>query len=323
MNPRELLLLRHGKSDWNMNVDDYDRPLKDRGKRGAQRIGVWLLKNQLIPDYIVTSPAERALVTAEKACKAMGKSSKILHKKKQLYEASLKDFLQVLGKCPNNCKRVLLVGHNPGLEVLLTHLANKRIPLPEDARLLPTATLARLEMPNSWQKLPERCAKLLTIQRATELPKGFPFPDYNSSELRKRPAYYYTQSSVIPYRFVDGTLRILVISSSNNKHLVIPKGIKDPGLSPQASAAKEAKEEAGVEGTVAEQAIGRYLYQKWGATCAVEVFPMRVTRVIPEAEWEEEHRGREWMDPESAANKIKQPELKPMLKILAEHLKNN
>ena len=230
---RELLLLRHGKSDWKTNASDYDRPLKDRGKRGAQRIGLWLLKNQLVPDYIVTSPAERALVTAEKACKIMGKRSKDIHKKTPLYNASLKDFLQVLAKCPKNCKRVLMVGHNPGLEVLLTHLAGNRIPLPEDARLLPTATLARLKMPDNWEKLPEQCAKLLNIQRATELPKGFPFPDYNSKELRKRPAYYYTQSSVIPYRLVDRTLQVLVISSSSNKHLVIPKGIKDPDCLPR------------------------------------------------------------------------------------------
>ena len=38
---RELLILRHGKSDWDKTVDDYHRPLKNRGKRGAQRIGVW------------------------------------------------------------------------------------------------------------------------------------------------------------------------------------------------------------------------------------------------------------------------------------------
>ena len=53
---RELLLFRHGKSDWSTGVDDYHRPLKDRGKRGAQRIGVWLAQQKMIPDLIVTSP---------------------------------------------------------------------------------------------------------------------------------------------------------------------------------------------------------------------------------------------------------------------------
>ena len=65
---RELLILRHGKSDWEAGTDDFHRPLKDRGKRGAQRVGVWLLQQGLLPDHVVSSPAERAIVTAEKAC---------------------------------------------------------------------------------------------------------------------------------------------------------------------------------------------------------------------------------------------------------------
>ena len=46
---RELLLLRHGKSDWDTETDDFNRPLKDRGKRGAQRVGAYELTNA--PDY--------------------------------------------------------------------------------------------------------------------------------------------------------------------------------------------------------------------------------------------------------------------------------
>ena len=62
---RELMLLRHGKSDWTEQLDDFDRPLKDRGKRGAQRMGVWLIQQELLPDHVVSSPAERAIVTAQ------------------------------------------------------------------------------------------------------------------------------------------------------------------------------------------------------------------------------------------------------------------
>jgi len=69
---RELLLLRHGKSDWNSGVTDFRRPLKDRGKRGAQRMGTWLWQQDLRPDLILSSPAERALTTAHKCCKSMG-----------------------------------------------------------------------------------------------------------------------------------------------------------------------------------------------------------------------------------------------------------
>ncbi len=313
---RELLLLRHGKSDWSVGVDDYHRPLKDRGKRGAQRIGVWLAQQRMVPDLIVTSPAERALVTAQKACKAMGYGDQGIHKDKRIYAAGLDDLLEVLGDCPQDASRVMLVGHNPGMEELLAWLAGDTVAVPEDGKLMPTATLARLLMPADWQALTEGCARLDTIIRPNTLPEKFPYPGPDGKELRDRPAYYYTQSSVIPYRLRDGKPEILVIASSKKHHLVVPKGIKDPGLSPQESAAREALEEAGVEGEVADTALGSYICEKWGATCTVAVYPMKVTRLIPEDEWEERHRGRQWVSPEKAARELKQKELRPLVKKL-------
>ena len=314
---RELLLLRHGKSDWDAGVDDYYRPLKDRGKRGAQRIGVWLAQQKIVPDLIVTSPAERALVTAQKACKAMGNGDQGIQRDKRIYAAAIDELLAVLADCPQDAGRVMLVGHNPGLEELLAWLARETVPLPEDGKLLPTATLARLQMPADWRALVAGCAQLESITRSGTLPKKFPYPAPNGKERRDRPAYYYTQSAVIPYRVRDGKPEILVIASSKKHHLVVPKGIKDPGLSPQASAAKEALEEAGIEGEVADTALGSYSCEKWGATCTVTVYPMKVTRVIAEEEWEESHRGRQWVSPEKAASQLKQQELRPLVKKLA------
>ena len=316
---RELLILRHGKSDWSTGVTDFDRPLQDRGKRGAQRMGVWLQRQGLIPDHVVTSPAERALVTAEKTCKVMGMGTSVIKTNKRVYDAGLEDLLDVLKDCPKKARRVMLVGHNPGLEQLLLYLAGDT-GLPEDGKLLPTATLARLSMPDSWKNLGSGCAGLESITRPNTLPEKFPFPSFDSGELRDRPSYYYTQSSVIPYRIKKGKPEILIISSSKKKHWVVPKGIKEPGLSPQESAAEEALEEAGVEGKVARKAIGSYVYDKWGATCTVEVFPMKVTRVIPEELWQERHRGREWVSPELAAERVRQRELAPLILSLAKKL---
>jgi len=313
---RELLLLRHGKSDWSAGVDDYRRPLKDRGKRGAQRIGVWLAQQNIQPELVVTSPAERALVTAQKACKAMGDGDQGIHKDKRIYAAGLDELIEVLGDCSQDAGRVMLVGHNPGLEELLVWLVSDAVPVPDDGKLLPTATLARLQMPADWRELKAGCARLDSITRPGTLPKKFPYPGPDSQELRDRPAYYYTQSSVIPYRLRDGKPEILVIASSKKHHLVVPKGIKDPGLSPRESAAKEALEEAGVEGEIAETALGSYTCEKWGATCTVAVYPMKVTRVIAEDAWEERHRGREWVTPDMAASRLKQEELRPLVRKL-------
>jgi phosphohistidine phosphatase len=317
---RELLLLRHGKSDWSSTADDFSRPLKDRGKRGAQRMGAHLHRQGLLPDYVLSSPAERALNTAEKAVKAMGLQANAVHTDDRVYAAGLITLQKVLADCPKTAKRVLLVGHNPGLEDLLIHLANKDIRIPADGKLMPTATLARLKLPDNWKKLKLGCGQLVSITRPDALPKQFPFPAPDGKEARQRPAYYYRQSSVIPYRLHEGEPQILIVSSSKNKHWVVPKGIHDPGLSAQASAAKEAWEEAGVEGRVHAKAIGRYQYEKWGATCTVEVYPMEVNKLLSESQWQEHHRGRKWVSAVQAAKLLGQDALRPMVLNLASRL---
>ena len=317
---RELLLLRHGKSDWETDTDDFHRPLKDRGKRGAQRVGVWLLQQGLVPDLVISSPAERALTTAEKCCKAMGMNAADIEQDQRIYHADPERLLEVLANSPRAAQRVMLVGHNPGFEELLLHLAHPAPETPEDGKLMPTATVAHLGMPDDWQALGQGAGRLLQLVRGANLPKKFPYPSPDGKELRDRPAYYYTQSSVVPYRQGENGLEILVVRSSQDKHWVVPKGIADPGVSLQESAAKEAWEEAGVEGRVLDEPLGTYSYPKWGATCSVTVFPMQVTRQLPQEEWEEHHRGREWLPAGEAANTVRQAELAPMIRALAERM---
>lgn len=317
---RELMLLRHGKSDWTAGADDFDRPLQERGKRGAQRMGVWLAQQGLAPDHVRSSPAERALVTAQKTVNAMGIASDMIVHDRRIDTADPMDLLSVLQDCPPQAGRTMLVGHNPGMEMLLSYLV-RDLEMPADGKLMPTATLARLGLPDDWSSLKEGCAQLLSLTRTETLPEKFPFPEHDGEEQRDRPSYYYTQSSVIPYRLHQGEPEILVILSNKKKHYVVPKGIKDPGLTPQESAAKEAFEEAGVEGRVGSEPIGTYRYEKWGATCTVDVYPMEVTRVLPEEEWEENHRGREWVSPENAAIRLKQAELAPFIEALSSRLR--
>lgn len=309
----ELIILRHGKSDWDNNETDFDRPITDRGKRGAQHIGVWLAQNKLNPDMVISSPAERARLTAQKMMKAMGETDHYIVYDKRIYEATLNDLLDVLSCISKDTKRVILVGHNPGLEQLLLYLCDKKIVLPDDGKLLATATLAHLSLSCQWREINKNTAKLVKIQRARDLPKKFPYPSFDGVEKRIRPAYYYNQSSVIPYRYQKGELEILLIKSSKKNHYVVPKGIKEPGLSPRESAEKEALEEAGIEGRVAIDPIGFYTYEKWQASCTVSVYPMEVTFMLDEKDWEEKHRGREWLKPEVAAEKLFQPALKPMI----------
>lgn len=147
----------------------------------------------------------------------------------------------------------------------------------------------------------------------SELPSKFPFPTPDGPELRDRPAYYYTQSAVIPFQRGKDGLTILLIGSSKRKHLVVPKGIHEPGLSAQDSAAIESMEEAGVRGPVSAKAIGSYSYAKWGAECTVTVYVQEVVELLTEEQWEESHRGRQWLVPEVAAARVKEPHLGRMI----------
>ena len=166
---RTLILLRHGKSDWSTNDDDFDRPLKKRGINAASKAGKWLYEKKLVPDFVITSRAKRAVQTAELACKSMGIKIKEIYKQKQIYLATAEELLFALEDCPEQAERVMLVGHNPGLEELFYFLVNGRVTIPEDGKLMPTAALAILEMPDNWGKLDTGSAELRHLIRPRDL----------------------------------------------------------------------------------------------------------------------------------------------------------
>lgn len=127
----------------------------------------------------------------------------------------------------------------------------------------------------------------------------------------------FKQSGVIPYRVKDGKVEILLITSSKRKHWGIPKGWVEPFMSSANSAAKEAREEAGVLGSVITPAIGIYKSRKIGLPCPVEVFLMQVETILenwPEADL----RQREWLSLPEAMQRIPKKDLKQLLQTLQE-----
>jgi phosphohistidine phosphatase len=133
--------------------------------------------------------------------------------------------------------------------------------------------------------------------------------------VAKLPNWIYTQSAILPYRRQGDDLEVLVITSRKGTRWVLPKGIVEPGMTAAASAAKEAMEEAGVEGRVAEQSLGKYRYEKWGGTCEVEVFPMKVTTELKR--WPERaFRRREWVTLKKASKRLDHGKLREILRRL-------
>jgi phosphohistidine phosphatase len=168
--PRELLILRHAKSDWASDAaSDFERPLAKRGKKDAPRVGSWLYREGIVPDRIISSPAHRARDTALKVSKALDLKKKQIIWDEAVYEADVPALLGVLARVPSADATVMLIGHNPGLEELIRYLAGDDVAEPEDGKLLPTAAFARLEMPDDWTRLEPGCASLLRIVRPRQL----------------------------------------------------------------------------------------------------------------------------------------------------------
>jgi phosphohistidine phosphatase len=118
---RELFILRHAKSSWDdPTLADFDRPLNSRGKEDAPLMGKHLVKLGVKPDLIVSSPAKRAKKTAKIVAEELGYDLGKIEFCKTIYEASAQSLLYLVCQLPNSAKRVMLVGHNPGL----TELAN-------------------------------------------------------------------------------------------------------------------------------------------------------------------------------------------------------
>ncbi len=131
---------------------------------------------------------------------------------------------------------------------------------------------------------------------------------------QQTPEYFFRQSAVIPYRQGSQGIEVLLVTNRRRQRWIVPKGVVEPFMSAAESARKEAIEEAGVEGEVDGAPLGSYQYLKWGGTCTVEVFPMRVTNQFPT--WEESFRDRRWFSVAEAAAVLREPELQELVRQL-------
>lgn len=139
---RELLLLRHAEAmSAGPDTRDIERPLSVHGEAQASAAGMWLAQQQATPDAVLCSPARRAQMTVD----AVGKSLRApaAHFLPEIYHATPGELLGLIEAHAPEARRVLLVGHNPGLEQLLALLTEGRSAA---ARGLSPATLAWIEL---------------------------------------------------------------------------------------------------------------------------------------------------------------------------------
>jgi len=161
---KTLLLLRHAKSSWSDSArSDHDRPLNARGEKDAPRMGRFARDEQLCPELIVSSDAVRARLTASAIAAATGGQ---LLLDPRLYHASAAEILDALQSVvQGDVATVMIVGHNPGLEELITRLTGER-------EALPTAALTQIALPiDRWSDLNTSTrGTLVGLWRPRELP---------------------------------------------------------------------------------------------------------------------------------------------------------
>lgn len=168
---KTLTLLRHAKSDWNDPAQrDFDRGLNARGKRAAAVIGAYLRSSGMVFDSVVASPAVRVVETLEQVEQAYGETLAPVWDRR-IYLASAVTLLDLVHELPVDVSRVLLVGHNPGLEDLALWLVPESADPPRVAleAKYPTATVAEMTFEGGWPDLVPGAARLARFVRPRDL----------------------------------------------------------------------------------------------------------------------------------------------------------
>lgn len=137
---KTLILCRHAKSDWPIGVGDMYRPLKQRGVADATFLTGLLREQGLLPDAMLSSPARRALETAELIRSGLGlkKEIEIIP---SVYHEGAAELMKLIRGLDDECETVMIVGHNPTMENTVSYILNMSASFE-----MPTSAMASLEM---------------------------------------------------------------------------------------------------------------------------------------------------------------------------------
>ena len=168
---KTLTLLRHAKSGWDDPVTrDFDRPLNRRGRRAARTVGAEMRKLGLAFDRVLASPARRVVETLEEVAEAFGPLEP--HYEQRLYLATIETLIELLRATDESVERLLLVGHNPGMECLALALSggSDNALRGEIELKYPTGTLAEIALDvEGWWQVDGGCGKITRFIRPRDL----------------------------------------------------------------------------------------------------------------------------------------------------------
>lgn len=147
MSKKQLILLRHAKSSWEDDqLVDHDRPLNDRGRKAAKRIGRLLLEQRIVADVVLCSTSVRTRETAKIVFSKWPERPEIWFRS-DLYHASPEQMAVILAGLADQQGSAMLIGHNPGFEQFLEQLTGQFVKFP-------TAAVAVLELDlEAWDQV--------------------------------------------------------------------------------------------------------------------------------------------------------------------------
>ena len=168
---KSLTMIRHAKSSWKqVGLDDFARPLNQRGKRDATDMGKRLAAIGFMPDAMISSPAKRAQSTSKRMAREFGYAKARIELERHIYHATREQLLQVVQSLDDSIQHAALVGHNPGFTELSSFLSKERI------GDLPTCAVVRLQLEVlSWDEVGRKCGVLIDFdypKRATTQGNG-------------------------------------------------------------------------------------------------------------------------------------------------------
>jgi len=152
---KNLLIMRHAKSDWGNNLPDIERPLNKRGKKAVPLMAEYLKSQNKIPDLILSSPAKRAYNTAERVKETLGLNGEI-KVVKDFYFGYISEIINAIRTIDNRYSTVLILGHNPVWEDLAAELSSEN-----EYLVMPTAAVVSLIFDTeNWKNIDRGKGKL-------------------------------------------------------------------------------------------------------------------------------------------------------------------
>jgi phosphohistidine phosphatase len=160
---KTIYLVRHAKSSWKYpNLDDFERPLNKRGRKNAPFMGEILKSLNVSPDLIISSPANRAAMTARIIASKINYPLENIYYSEAIYEFSENALLHVVEQIDDVVNHAMVVGHNPATNGLANFIGDQPV------SNIPTAGVFCVELNiSSWANIGEHCG----IVKFFEYPK--------------------------------------------------------------------------------------------------------------------------------------------------------